>query len=348
MPVPWATGGVLRLPCIRCQTELRSLSVNAQCPTCGLPVRTSIRVGGAVESEPERTCRECGYSLKGLERPDRCPECGAEQRHRNVSDEPLSHMAIPVIARLSRRLELVAALLIVSLVGGLAVGWGGLPLHLLAALAAIEAFVLATAAWILTIPVAEPPARSHDLDEHGSVRRWARWLSLAWPLVPIGAAVRTVPAVRDLLDGSGLLLVFYATAMAGVLLVALLGTAATAWHVRGYADWARDGAADRVLQASAFALGFAALLMAMTALGAVARPLLILGCMNGLVIVFGLGSFLVGVVMTARSARMSIRHARERAGRLAAQLARTERFSQGAIERLREADRSSASQRGAR
>lgn len=74
-PLPLHDRGELELRCTRCGHDLRALSINANCPTCALPVRASIRVD-FTEVEVPTVCGRCGYDLRGLAG-DRCPECGA-------------------------------------------------------------------------------------------------------------------------------------------------------------------------------------------------------------------------------------------------------------------------------
>lgn len=74
-PRPLSNAGDLRLRCVRCGTDLRSLSIKGNCPTCSLAVRSSVRVESAHVEAPS-VCGRCGYDLRGLAS-EKCPECGA-------------------------------------------------------------------------------------------------------------------------------------------------------------------------------------------------------------------------------------------------------------------------------
>lgn len=76
-PKPLQSGGELQLPCLRCGTNLRAVSIKGNCPSCGLAVASTIRVGdaGSDVAESKRPCTTCGYDLRGVAS-DRCPECG--------------------------------------------------------------------------------------------------------------------------------------------------------------------------------------------------------------------------------------------------------------------------------
>ena len=91
-PRPLQGKAGLELRCARCGHDLRSLSINAACPTCTLPVRSSIRVDFA-EREVPTVCGSCGYDLRGLAG-DRCPECGTALTECAVRPGPLWEKAI--------------------------------------------------------------------------------------------------------------------------------------------------------------------------------------------------------------------------------------------------------------
>lgn len=326
-PLPWATGNVLHLPCKGCGTELRSLSVKANCPSCGLPVSASVHVGAAERQVTQRTCEVCGYNLHGVEHQARCPECGTELHGRNVRDEPLASAPMPLVTEVARRLTLVA-LFQLAVISGPVVAIAGVVMRAPAGFESVPFFITAAGlcltAWFLTIPLDEPDARLHGLHEHARLRRWARWGILPQTLFPVVIFVAELDEVETGMSNSDFVYAGFVVLLILAYAANCFGMAATAAYARGYATWIRDESSDTVLRTAAILLG-------LTPLVALFSLIPIIGCFFWLLPLVAFASYPLGMVMLGRSARLSVRHAEGLARRREAQLLRVERMkAQGA------------------